>query len=197
MSTALTAGHGTRIVDGHPVPLAGTYRIDRSHSMLEFVGRHLVVTRVRGRFTRFEGQIEIAEIPTDSSVEVTVEAASLATGDDRRDQHLRSEEFFAVDRYPTLSFRSTGIELAGEAWRLHGDLTVRGQTRPVTFDLEFDGAVADPWGGTRISFTARTEVDREDWGLTWNTALESGGVLVGRKVAIEVVVQAVAVPPEG
>ncbi|MGH9277511.1 MAG: YceI family protein [Acidimicrobiales bacterium] len=192
MSTSLTATHGTRIVDGQAVPLAGSYAIDRAHSMVEFVGRHLVVTKVRGRFTRFDGSIVVADQPTDSSVEVTVEADSLETHDERRDQHLRGEDFLAVDRYPTLSFRSTAIEPGDRAWRLTGDLTVRGVTRPVTFDLEFDGAVADPWGGTRISFSASAEIDREDWGLTWNAALESGGVLVGRKVTIDLVVQAVA-----
>jgi len=184
---------GTRVVDGVEVPTAGTYQIDRAHSMVEFVGRYLVVTKVRGRFGDFAGTINIAEDPFASSVEVTVQAASIDTREEMRDNHLRGEDFLAVDKYPTLEFRSSRLEPAGKGWRLVGDLTIRGVTREVGFDVQFDGTAADPWGNTRLAFTASTEIDREDWGLTYNKALETGGVLVGRKVGIELTVQALPV----
>ena len=181
-----------RQVNGVEIPAAGAYAIDAAHSTVEFVGRHLMITKVRGRFTEFDGVVNIAEVPEESSTEVTIQAASINTGDEKRDGHLRSADFFDVEQYPTLAFRSTGIESGkGGTWKLHGDLTVRDVTRPVTLDVEFDGASPDPWGGERIAFTAATDVDREDWGLTWNVALETGGVLVGKKVRLELNVQAV------
>lgn len=190
MSTTTT--ETLRQVDGRDIPQAGTYAIDRSHSTVEFVGRHLMITKVRGRFSEFDGEIVIAEEPEQSSTEVVIQAASIDTSDEKRDGHLRSGDFFDVEQYPTLAFRSTGIEAGkGGAWKLHGDLTVKDVTRPVVLDLEFDGASPDPWGGQRIAFTAVADVDREDWGLTWNVALETGGVLVGKKVRIELNVQAV------
>ena len=191
--TALPSG--ARVVNGVEVPPAGTYEIDQSHSMVEFVSRYLMMTKVRGRFTRFSGTVKIADEPLQSSVDVTVQAASVDTGDERRDQHLKSPDFLDVERYPTLEFRSTRLEPNGEHWRLEGDLTVRGVTRPVAFDVEYDGAGKDPWGNTRLAFSATTEVDREAWGLTWNQALETGGVLVGRKVLIELAIQALARQP--
>lgn len=187
-----TATDTIRTVNGVEVPEAGNYVIDPSHSTVEFVGRHLMITKVRGRFSDFEGQIAIAEDPEASSTEVLIQAASIDTGDEKRDGHLRSADFFNVEEYPTLAFRSTRVEQGKRgSWKLHGDLTVRDVTRPVVLDLEFDGASPDPWGGQRIAFTAGAEVDREDWGLTWNVALETGGVLVGKKVRIELNVQAV------
>jgi len=186
MSTAV------REVQGTKVPAAGTYAIDKAHTTVEFVARHLMITKVRGRFTDFEGVVQIAEVPEESTAEVTIQAASIDTGDKGRDEHLRSGDFFDLEQYPTLSYRSTGVEKAkGDSWKLHGELTVRGVTRPVTLDLEFNGTQTDPWGGERIAFTATTELDREDFGLTWNQALETGGVLVGRKVKVELDVQAV------
>lgn len=182
----------TRSLDGLDLPLPGTYHIDRSHSMVEFVGRYLMVTKVRGRFGEFSGQINIAENPLDSSVDVTIDANSIDTGEEKRDGHLRSEDFLAVDKYPALTFKSTRVERSGAGWKLVGDLTIRDVTREVVLDVEFDGATGDLWGNSRIAFTARTEIDREDWGLNWNAALETGGVLVGRRVSIELTVQAVA-----
>ena len=187
-----TATDTLRQVNGLDVPQAGTYAIDRSHSTVEFVGRHLMITKVRGRFADFDGSIEIAEAPEESSTEVVIQAASIDTSDEKRDGHLRSADFFDVEQYPTLTFRSTGVEPGkGGSWKLNGELTVRGVTRPVSLDLDFEGATIDPWGGQRIAFTAVTDVDREDWDLTWNQALEAGGVLVGKKVRIELNVQAV------
>lgn len=181
---------GTRIVDGLHVPEAGTYTIDRAHSMVEFVGRYLMVSKVRGRFGDFSGEIRIGEDPRDSSVEVTVDAASVDSREERRDGHLKGADFLDVEQFPTIEFHSTGITWTDSDAKVHGDLTLHGVTRPVTFDLEYDGSGPDPWGNTRIAFSGTTEIDREDWGLTWNAALETGGVLVGRKVTIDLTVQA-------
>ncbi|HEV7888326.1 MAG TPA: YceI family protein [Acidimicrobiales bacterium] len=191
-TTTNTEGTITREVDGRQVPAPGTYAIDRSHSTVEFVARHLMITKVRGRFTEFEGQIQIAENPAESSAQVSIDTASVTTGDDGRDEHLRTADFFTSSEYPAMTFRTTGVEQAkGGDWKVNGELTIRDITKPVTLDVEFDGAGVDPWGGTRIAFTASTDVDREDWGLTWNQALEAGGVLVGKKVRLELAVQAV------
>ena len=182
-----------RVVAGKEVPAAGRYAIDKSHSTVEFVARHLMISKVRGRFADFDGVVAIGEDPTESSVEVTIDAASLTTSDDTRDGHLRGTDFFDVEKYPMLAFRSTGVEHhQGGTWRVLGDLTVREVTRPVFLDVEFEGASTSPWDDQRIGFTASTELDREEWGLTWNQALEAGGVLVGRKVRIEIAVQAIA-----
>ena len=181
-----------RTEDDRVIPVAGIYDIDGAHTSVEFVGRHLMITKVRGRFADFDGSIVIADVPEESSTEVVIQAASIDTSDEKRDGHLRSADFFDVEQYPTLTFRSSGVEQGKRgSWTLNGELTVRGVTKPVALDLDFEGATIDPWGGQRIAFTAVTDVDREDWGLTWNQALEAGGVLVGKKVRIELNVQAV------
>ncbi|MFN2506410.1 MAG: YceI family protein [Acidimicrobiales bacterium] len=180
-----------RTVNGVEAPRVGTYEIDPSHSAIEAVGRHLMLTKVRVRFNQFSGAINVTEDPLRSSAHVTVDAASLDTGDEKRDGHLRSEDFLAVDEYPTLEFHSTRLEPSGRRWTLEGDLTVRGVTRPVSFDVIYGGAVTDPWGNERIAFSASTEIDREDWGLTWNVALEAGGVLVGKKINLDLSIAAV------
>ena len=182
---------GRRALQGVEVPHAGTYEIDPSHSAVEFVGRHLMLSRVRGRFGRFSGTITIADDPLESSAHVVIEAASVDTGDDNRDGHLRSADLLNVDEYPTLEFHSTRLEPLGEHWKLEGDLTIRGVTRPVTLDVIYEGSVVDPWGNQRLGFSASTEINREDWGLTWNVALETGGVLVSKKILIELAVEAV------
>ncbi len=182
----------TREYQGLQIPEAGTYAIDKGHTTVEFVGRHLMITKVRGRFTDFDGKIVIGESPEESSVEVIIDAASVNSGDDSRDGHLRSPDFLDVERYPTIAFRSTSVELGPDGTaKVTGDLTVKDVTRPVTLDVEFDGASPDPWGGQRLGFTASAEIDREDWGLTWNVALETGGMLVGKKIRLEFNVQAV------
>jgi len=167
----------------------GTWTVDPSHSSVGFVARHLMVTKVRGRFASFSGTATIADDPLQSSVEASVDVASVTTGDDGRDGHLKSGDFFDVEQYPTMTFRSTGIEADGDDYLLHGDLTIKGVTKPVTFELEFDGAGTDPWGNLKAGFTAETEVNRKDWGLEWNVALEAGGVLVSEKVKIQLDVQ--------
>jgi len=150
-----------------------------------------MITKVRGRFATFSGSLNVAEVPEDSSVEVTIDAASIQTSQDQRDEHLRSADFFEVDKYPALTFKSTSVELDGDSWKVTGDLTVRDVTKPVVLDVEFDGANTTPWGTQAIAFSASTEIDREAWGLTYNQALETGGVVVGKKVRIELNVEAI------
>ena len=169
----------------------GVWNVDPSHSIVGFTARHLMITKVRGRFTTFTGTVTVAEDPLDSKVEATVDLGSVTTGDEQRDGHLKSADFFDVDKHPTMTFTSTGIKQDGGDYVLTGDLTVAGTTRSVDFELSFDGVQKDPWGGTRAGFTAETEISRKDWELTWNVALETGGVLVGDKVKIELDVELV------
>lgn len=177
--------------DGTSVPRPGSYTIDKAHTTVEFVARHLMVTKVRGRFAEFSGNVTIAEVPEESHVEVTIDAASVSTGDPNRDAHLRSADFFDAERYPTLEFRSTKVEHErDERWKVAGDLTLHGVTRPVVLDVEFAGASPTPWGSNAVGFTASVDVDREDWGLTWNAALETGGVVVSKRIRIELEVEA-------
>ena len=190
MSSATTA-QLVRTVEGRHVPEPGDYVIDVSHSTVEFAVRHLMISKVRGRFGSYSGTVTVAERPEDSSVRVSIDAGSVSTNDEQRDGHLRSPDFFDAEAFPTLAFTSTSVEAAkGDTWKVAGDLTVRDVTRPVVLDVEFDGAQVDPWGNARLGFSASTEIDREDWGLTWNQALETGGVLVGKKIKIELGIEA-------
>ena len=173
-----------------------TWTIDPSHSLVEFTARHMMITRVKGRFSGVSGTVVTNEAePSKSSVNVEIEAASIDTREEKRDGHLRSGDFLDVEKFPHLTFRSTRIEgnpkSAGDSFTLVGDLTIRGTTREVTLDATFDGSGTDPWGGTRASFSAETKIDRREFGLTWNQALETGGVLVGNEVKISLEVQAV------
>lgn len=181
-----------RTVGHREIPAPGRYQIDPSHSSVEFVARFLRLTKVRGRFAGFRGTIDVAADPLASSVEVEIDAASIDSGDEKRDGHLRSPDFLDTDHHATLHFRSTAVAEHGDRWRVTGDLTIRGVTRPVTLDVAFEGAESDPEGTARIGVSATGQIDREEWGLTWNQALETGGVLVGRTVAIELAVSAVA-----
>lgn len=167
----------------------GTWTIDPGHTTVGFVGRHLVVAKVRGRFTGVTGTVTIAPDPLASSVEVVIDAASVHTGDDNRDGHLRSADFFDVENHPTWTYRSTRVIDKGGDYVLVGDLTIKGITREVELDLTFDGVSGDPWGGTRAGFTAEGEINRKDWGLEWNVALETGGVLVGETIKIQLDVE--------
>jgi polyisoprenoid-binding protein YceI len=176
----------TRTVDGLEVPEPGTYAIDPSHTQAGFVVRHLMVSKVRGAFTGVQGTVVVADDVADSSVEVDVDLATVDTRDAGRDEHLRSADFFEVEAHPTMTFRSTGIRREGGDWLLDGDLTIKGTRRPITLEVEFLGAATDPWGGSRLGFSARGEIDREAWGLNWNQALEAGGVVVGRKVTLDI-----------
>jgi polyisoprenoid-binding protein YceI len=182
----------SRNFEGVAIPEAGTFAIDTSHSAAAFAVRHRMVSTTKGRFTDFAGEITIADDPLQSSVAVTIQAASINTGDEQRDGHLRSADFLDVDNYPTLEFKSTSVRHAkGDHFVVDGELTVRGVTKPVSLELEYQGAALDPWGGQRAAFSATTKINREDFGLTWNQALETGGVLVGKDVSIDLEVEAV------
>ncbi len=166
---------------------AGTWNVDASHSELGFVARHLMVTKVRGQFKEFEGTVKVGDDLASSQVTALVQLASIDTGSADRDGHLKSADFFGVEENPTMSFTST--EVTEDS--LTGDLTIKGITRPVTFDLEFNGLATDPWGNTKAGFEASTEINRKDFGLEWNVALEGGGVLVSDKVKINLDIQLV------
>lgn len=168
----------------------GTWTVDTAHSSVGFVVRHLVVAKTRGTFAAFVGTITIAENPLASKVEATVQTASVSTNDEGRDNHLRTGDFFEAETYPTMTFVSTGIAPDGGDYKLTGDLTIKGVTKSVQFDLEFEGVVTDPWGNTKAGFTAETEVNRKDWGLDYNAVLEAGGVLIGEKVKLTLEIEA-------
>jgi polyisoprenoid-binding protein YceI len=172
---------------------AGTWNIDPSHSAIHFSVRHMVVSKTRGRFTKFGGQITLdADDFSNGSVEVNIEPASVDTADAQRDGHLRSADFFDVEKYPTATFKSTRVEdLEGGKLRIIGNLTVHGVTHPVVLEALYEGTGKDPWGGERAGFSASTSIDRREFGLVWNTALETGGVLVGDKVELTLEVEAV------
>lgn len=171
----------------------GTYSIDPAHSRIGFVARHAMVTKVRGSFNDIEGSGSFdAENPARSTMSVSIRADSIDTRNADRDAHLRSSDFFDVDNHPTISFVSTDIVAVDDAsYRVTGDLTLKDVTRPVTLDLEVTGTAVDPWGNTRLGLEGSATVNRKDWGLTWNTALDAGGVLVGDKVTLELEVSAI------
>ena len=186
-----TATHTlSRTVDTAAVPSAGRWDIDPAHTSAEFVGRHLMVTKVRGSFQNVSGSIVVADDPLESEVEVVIDASSLSTGAADRDGHLKSADFFDVETYPEIRFVSTSVSPNGSSWKLEGDLTIKDVTKSVVLDFEFVGLVDDPWGNSKAAFSASTEILREDWGLNWNVALESGGLLVSKKIVIEIEVQA-------
>lgn len=182
----------TRSFNGLDIPEAGSFAIDTSHSAAQFSVKHLMVAKTKGRFTDFTGEITIAENPLESSVDVTIQAASIATGDDKRDEHLRSPDFLDTAQFPTLTYKSRSVRhVKGSQFVVEGDLTVHGVTKPVELDLDYEGTVGDPWGGVRAVFSAKTKINREEFGLSWNQALEAGGVLVGKDVSIDLEVEAV------
>lgn len=173
--------------------LTGTYSIDASHSQIGFTARHAMVTKVRGAFNEFEGSGYFdAENPANSHLKVTIKAASIDTRNADRDAHLKSNDFFSMDEFPEITFVSTGFEkVDADAYKLTGDLTIKGVTKPVTVDFDFTGTAVDPWGNTRIGFEGKTTINRKDWGVNWNAALEAGGVLVSEKVNLEFEISAV------
>lgn len=173
--------------------LTGDYQVDPSHSHVGFTARHAMVTKVRGSFSDFEatGHLDVDD-PSQSKVTVRIDPASVDTRNDDRDQHLRSGDFFDVEQFPAITFSSTSVERPEEGiYRVTGDLTIKDTTKPVTIDFESTGSAEDPWGNTRVGFEGSTKVDRTDWGLTWNTALDKGGVLVSEKVTLEFEISAV------
>lgn len=193
MSTTDTPTIPTRTVDGVELPAAGTYQLDLAHSSVSFSVRHLMVSKTKGRFADFSGTVTIGEDPLDSSVQVEIQSASVDTRDETRDGHLRSPDFFDAESFPTITYRSTKVTPAAKGtWTVDGELTVRGVTHAVPLTVTFEGGAVDPWGNPRVGFEAHTELDREAFGLTWNQALETGGVLVGKSVKIDIEAEAVA-----
>jgi polyisoprenoid-binding protein YceI len=178
------------------------WEIDPAHTTIEFAVKHMMFTTVRGRFTKFSGTVRIDERNPDlSGADVDIEAASIDTGVRDRDAHLRSADFLDVENHPRITFRSTSVEgahaKAGDGFRITGELEIRGQAMPVTLAATFEGIGKDPWGKQRSGFAARAEIDRREWGLRWNQALETGGVLVGHSVKIEIEAQAVKQDVDG
>jgi len=173
------------------LPSAGSYAIDASHTNVGFAVKHFGLSKTRGEFGTVSGTVTIAEDITASSVEVEIDAASFGTGDDTRDGHVRSADFLDVETFGTLTFRSTGLANDGGDWKLTGDLTVKDVTRPVVLDVEFDGETVDPYGNDRVAFSATTKIDRTEFGVTWNQALDTGGLVVGKAVAITLDVEAI------
>ena len=186
MSTTTTPRTGA-LADLTP----GVWAVDPTHSTVGFTARHLMITKVHGHFTDFDGTVTIADDPLASSVEANVRLASVDTGSADRDAHLRTADFFDVDNYPEMSLRSTGVTESSGGYSLAADLTIAGQTHPVQFALEFDGVGTDPFGNTKAGFSAATEINRSDWGLNFNMALETGGVVVSEKIKIELDIQLV------
>ena len=181
----------TRSVDGVELPAPGLWRVDPDHAEVGFVGRHFGLTKLRGRFTGIDGTVVVGEDITGSRVEVTIDMASVNSGSDSRDEHLRSADFFDVEHHPVATFHSTGITGAGATGRMTGELTIKGVSRPLFLDVEYLGHASDPWGGERAVFSASAVIDREDWGLTWNMVLDAGGLLVSKEIRVELEIELV------
>ncbi len=187
----------TRQVAGAAIPVAGTWNIDPGHAEVAFVGRHFGLTKIRGRFTGITGTAYIADSPNDSTVQVDIAMATVSSGDQARDDHLRSPDFFDVTEFPTALFRSTHVDMNdrnGTSGTMGGDLTIKSITRSITLDVSFEGHATDPWGGERCVFSASTTINREDWGLTWNMVLEAGGLLVSKEIKLEIDVELLLQP---
>jgi len=176
-----------------PGYVTGTWSIDPVHSEVSFVVRHMMVSKVRGRFDKFEGTLTTTPDPLQSTVTAAVDLSSVNTGNETRDNHIRSEDFFHVEKHPTMAFRSTGVRADGENYLLDGDLTLRNVTRPVTFRVELNGFGPDPYGGTRAGFSATTEINRNDWNVSYNGPIPgaTNGMVLSDKVTINLEIEAV------
>jgi polyisoprenoid-binding protein YceI len=174
-----------------PGLVAGRWAFDTSHSEVSFTVRHLMVSKVRGVFNTYDGEIVVAENVLDSVVTADVDMSSIDTREETRDNHLRSSDFFSIESHPKMTFRSTAIRPNGDDFVLAGDLTIKGNTKPVEFALEFNGAGTDPWGGTRAGFTAKTDISRKEFGVDLDMPLETGGVVVGDKIGLLLEIEAV------
>ena len=194
MTDTKPAATATRLIAGAELPVRGRWQIDPGHTEVAFVGRHFMLTKVRGRFTGVTGAIVVAEEPGESAAEVTIDMASVESGSRARDDHLRSPDFFDVANHPTASFSGHAADWQGTRGLLAGELTIRGITRPVTLQAQYLGHVVDPWGGQRAIFTAEATLNREDWGLTWNMLLDGGGLLVSKDIRIEIEAEALLEP---
>jgi polyisoprenoid-binding protein YceI len=171
------------------LPPAGVWAIEPDHSTVEAVAKHMMITKVRGRFDSISGKVEVADDPLASRIEVTIDAASINTNNADRDGHLRSPDFLDAEANPTVTFVSSAIRTAGDAYEVDGILTLAGTSNPVTLLVQYGGLAQDPWGNTRALLSAETTITRADFGLTWNQTLESGGLLVSKDVKIEIEVQ--------
>ena len=173
--------------------ITGDYTLDASHSRLGFSARHAMVTTVRGAFKDFEGTAHIdTATPANSKVELSIKTASIDTGVEDRDAHLRGDDFFEVEAYPEITFTSTDVERDGDDWTITGDLTIKDVTKPISVEFESNGSARDPFGNLRVGFEGHTTLSRKDWGLTWNAALETGGFLVSDKIKLEFDISAIA-----
>ncbi len=190
MSSTMSSGPTRRIGQAR-LPSHGDWLIDPSHADVAFTGRHMMLTKVRGRFTDVAGTVHVAEEPSDSTVEVTINVASVSSGDETRDRHLRSAEMFDVDTYPTATYHSTSVDWQGEVGVVQGILTIHGVSRPVALEVVYEGYARDPWGADRAVFSARAKIDREEFGLTWNAVLETGGLLVSKEITIEIAIETI------
>lgn len=168
------------------LPAVGAYTLDASHSSVEFVVRHLMVAKVRGRFSLVSADLNIQESLADTTLNATIDAASFTTGDEQRDGHVVSADFLDVETYPNLTFSLNSLVAEGASLKAHGSLTIRDVTQDVVLDVDYLGEATDPWGNAKVAFSAHTTIDREAFGITWNQALETGGVLVGKTVNIEI-----------
>jgi polyisoprenoid-binding protein YceI len=179
-----------------PGYITGTWDIDPVHSEVSFVVRHMVVSKVRGRFDRFEGSLVLPVDPYEASVEAVVEAGSVNTGNDQRDDHIRSADFFDVENHPNITFRSTAVRPKGDHFELEGDLSIRGTTKAVRLDLEANGFGPDPFGGTRAGFTASTEINRNDYGVSYNGPIPGAdnAMVLSDKILISIEIEAVLRP---
>lgn len=180
-------------VDPQLAALTGTYTVDPAHTTLGFVARHAMVTNVKGGFSDFTGELHLdGADPAKSTASFDVRMASIDTGNADRDGHLKSADFFKIDEFPTMTFRSTSAEsLGGSDYRVTGDLSILGTTKPITIDLEFNGSAKDPFGNERVGFEGKAELLRSEWGLTWNAALETGGVLISDKIKLNFDISAI------
>jgi len=182
----------SRTVNGAEYPAVGTYDIDPSHTELGFAVRHMAVSKVRGRFSTFSGTLELAEDPADSKATVTIDAASVDTRDENRDGHLKTADFFDVENHPTWTFVSTSIKPDGPTdFKVDGDLTIRGVTKPVTLEATYEGVVTDPYGNHRVGFSATTTINRDDFEVSFGAVMEAGGLVVAKKVEIQIELEAV------
>jgi polyisoprenoid-binding protein YceI len=186
--------NATRTLNGTELPAPGTWAIDPGHAEVAFVGRHFGLTRVRGRFTGIDGAVTIGDNPNDSHVEVVIDMSSVSSGDQGRDDHLRSADFFDVEAYPRATFRSSAVTTDGSTGTLDGELTIKGVTKPVRLHVDYLGHATDPWGNERTVFSASGKINREDWGLTWNMLLETGGLLVSKEITLELEVELILQP---
>ena len=179
----------TRIVDGVELPAAGIWKVDPGHADVAFVGRHFMLTKVRGRFTGIDGTVTVGEDPADSAVSVTIDMTTVNSGDETRDNHLRSGDLFDVENHPTATFESTEVTWTGNSGTMVGQLTIRGISKPVTLTVDYLGYAEDPWGNKKAVFSARSRINREDWGVSWNMPIARGGLLVSREIDLELNVE--------